>query len=288
MSRSSTRLRAMIGKLPLVTAAALFACTVVTTQAAIAADAATQARLDSLERKLDSRGMMDMLSRIDQLQRDMQRLHGDLEVQTHTLDDMQRRQRELYLDMDRRLQQLESQSVPGVAPPPTAGAMPITPAPVTGTPIRSVPAGGTPVAPPSPRQPVVATPAVAGEKLEYDAALAILREGRYADAAQAFKKFLTSHPGSQYAGNASYWLGETYYVTRDFDAALAVFAQLAVDHPQSTKLPDSRLKTGFIHYELKDWDAARTALTGVVETYPGSTPARLAEERLQRMKKEGH
>lgn len=289
----------MISKLRAVAAVTLYACTVAATPAALAADAATQARLDSLERKLESRGLMDMLNRIDQLQRDLQRLHGDLEMQTHTLDDMQRRQRELYMDIDRRLQQLESGQAAGLAAPPTAGGMPVIAAPA-GTPATAGPAGGTPgsaaaagstpIAPPV--QPIVKPPTptatTAGEKAEYDAALAILRDGRYADATQAFKKFLATNPSSRYAGNASYWLGETHYVTREFDAALAVFTQLAADHPQSPKLPDSLLKTGFIHYELKAWDAARTALTAVVETYPGSTAARLADERLQRMKKEGH
>ena len=252
-----------------VAAAAIYACAIAAPQAALAANAETQARLDSLERKLESRGLIDMLNRIDQLQRDMQRLHGDMEMQTHKMEDMQRRQRELYMDIDRRLQQLESR--------PVAGGMPGAPAPAGSA---ATPAGN-PAATPADGS------AAAAEKAEYDAALAILRDGRYADATQAFKKFLASHPGSRYAGNASYWLGETHYVTREFDAALAVFKQLAVNHPQSPKLPDSRLKTGFIHYELKDWAAARAALTSVVETWPGSTAARLADERLQRMKKEG-
>ena len=111
---------------------------------------------------------------------------------------------------------------------------------------------------------------------EYDTALAILREGRYTDAAQAFKQFLVRHPTGPLSGNASYWLGETYYVTRDFDQSLATFTSLVNNFPQSPKLSDSRLKIGYIHYEKKDWKAARKELEAVVSTYPGTTAARLA------------
>ena len=127
----------------------------------------------------------------------------------------------------------------------------------------------------------------ANERADYDQALAILREGRYDEAAQAFDRFLGNYPGSSYADNASYWLGETYYVTRDFDRALTTFQGLTERSPNSPKAPDSYLKTGYIHYEKQDWAAARAALDTVVSGYPGTTAARLASDRLQRMKKEG-
>jgi TolA-binding protein len=81
----------------------VLACVLPVNQAA--AESTTE-RLDRLERQLDSRGLIDMLNRLDQLQRDLQELRGELEVQTHRQEDMTRRQRELYLDIDRRLQQL--------------------------------------------------------------------------------------------------------------------------------------------------------------------------------------
>ena len=66
----------------------LSAVTAASLQTAVAAS--TSDRLDSLERKLDSRGLLDMLNRVEQMQRDIQQLRGDIEVQTHTLKDMQR------------------------------------------------------------------------------------------------------------------------------------------------------------------------------------------------------
>ena len=246
----------------------------------------TSDRLDNIERKLDARGLQDMLNRMDQLQQDLQELRGELEVQTHTLKDLQRRQREQYLDIDRRLQQLENPSVGG--PPGAANMLP----PMTTAPVQ-VP----PVTPPTAQKPPSAKPPAAlvpgsieqiGEQAEYDTALAILREGRYTEAAQAFKKFLADHPGSTYADNANYWLGEAYYVTRNFDKAQRAFQSLVDTFPKSAKVPGSRLKIAYINYEKKDWPAARKTLSGIVSDYPDTTVSRQANERLQRMKKEGH
>jgi tol-pal system protein YbgF len=132
-----------------------------------------------------------------------------------------------------------------------------------------------------------AAPPTDEEQAAYDKALAILREGRYTEAADAFNRFLSGYPGSELADNARYWLGETYYVTRDFDRALQAFRELVSNYPQSPKIPDSRLKIGYIQYEKQDWRAARLELNGVVTDYPGTTAARLAADRLDRMKKEG-
>jgi tol-pal system protein YbgF len=242
------------------------------------ADSATQTRLDSLERKLDSRGLMDMSNRIEQMQRDIQQLRGDLEVQAHTLEEMQRRSREQYLDIDRRLQQFETGQTATPAVQSTTDTAVVPPVPVTGQP-PSVPALTPAPAP---------VPAGAGERADYDTALAILREGRYAEATQAFNAFLANYPSSEYADNASYWLGETYYVNRDFKGALAAFKGLVDSYPNSPKASDSLLKMGYIYYEQKDWVASRQALELVVSDYPGTTATRLAHDRLLRMTKEGH
>ena len=244
---------------------------------AAAVDRATDERLKNIERKLDSRGLVDMLNRLEQMQQDLQQMRGEIEQQTHRLEGIERRQREQYVDIDRRLQELETRSPGMVTPIPgtDTGSAVVTPPPSQTT------TSNTP--PPA----MAATGDTAEGKAEYETALAILRDGRYADAALAFKQFLARHPGSSMADNASYWLGETYYVTRDFDQSLATFTGLVTNHPQSPKVSDSRLKIGYIHYEKKDWKAARAELEAVVSNYPGTTAARLANDRLARLKKEG-
>ena len=282
----------------------------------------TKERLDALERKLESRSLVEMLNRIEQLQRDVQQLRGDLELQLHKLENLQQQQREQYLDTDRRLQQLEAglpPAAPGMQPGGTAGMLPGSGSgmqpPLTGTagvqptpgmqeapgapPARGMPPGAAtsaPQTPPGMTAPAPSPGIAAGMppksqeevRTEYDSALAILRDGRYGEAAQAFTRFLEVNPNSEYADNANYWLGETYYVTREFDKSLATFQALVTRYPQSSKVSDSHLKMGYIYYEKRDWAAAREQLNLVVSQYPGSTSARLASDRLQRMNQEGH
>jgi tol-pal system protein YbgF len=267
-----------------------------------ASDLSTSERLDRIERQLEGRGLIDLLNRLEKLQGDVQQLRGDIEVQNHQLEEMQRRQKELYLDIDRRLQALETgkpAGVAGVAPAPggmdisappsyeTSPSYQTSPSYETSPPFVAPPetVAPPPVAPPPPAAAPVNT---AEQEAEYEKALAILREGRYVEAAAAFNQFLEKYPGSTYSDNAYYWLGETYYVTRDFDHALASFNQLVGSYPMSPKLPGARLKIGYIYYEKQNWAAARKELSSLVTDYPGSTEARLADDRLQRMKKEGH
>lgn len=263
----------------------------------------TSERLDRIERQLEGRGLIDLMNQLQKLQGDVQALRGEIEVQNHQLEDMQRRQKELYLDIDRRLQAIETgqpagagglppAAAPGMSETPGAyGSVEPPPAPAAQAPAAVTPPPLAPVVPPpaaAPAAPAATTASPAEQQAEYEKALAILREGRYAEAAAAFNQFLQKYPGSMYADNTYYWLGETYYVTRDFDRALASFNQLVTNYPQSPKLPGARLKIGYLYYEKQDWAAARRELSGLVTGYPGSTEARLADDRLQRMKKEGH
>ena len=116
----------------------------------------------------------------------------------------------------------------------------------------------------------------------------MLKQGEYKKSIAAFEAFLSSYPQSKYADNAQYWLGESYYVTRNYDIALTAFQDLLDQYPNSPKAPDALLKIGYTHYELEQWDSARAALTQVQENYPDSTLSRLAENRLRSMRMEGH
>ena len=246
-----------------------------------------ETRIQQLERKLDSRGLVELFEQVSSLQKQTQQLRGELEVQTHQMESLKKRQRDLYVDIDRRLHRLETAGVQGAGSMP-AGAV-VTPSvsadkpPVTEgvgtTPDKAGMAAG---AAPAPTLDPVA------ERKDYDSALAILNELRYDEAATAFRGFLKKYPGSSYADNAQYWLGEVYYVTRDFKAALKEFGTLLKGYPDSPKVAGAMLKMGYSHYELKDWKAAAQMLGQVVRRFPGASTAKLAQERLERMKQEGH
>ncbi len=233
--------------------------------------------------------MVNMVLQVQQLQDEVRTLRGQIEQQEHLIDTLQRRQRDQYLDLDQRIGELSSMR-------PASPSLASAPATVFIPPAEDVP---------EIREQVQVSSAVTGlavpqssartgasspeaEKQMYDRAFQALKELRYADAAKEFQVFLDSYPRSEYADNAQYWLGESYYVTRNYEIALESFEKLMNNFPQSTKVPDSLLKVGYTHYELKQWERARAALTQVQEQYPDTTVARLAENRLRSMRVEGH
>ncbi|GJM07807.1 MAG: tol-pal system protein YbgF [Lysobacteraceae bacterium] len=254
--------------------------------------------------------MVDMLNRIDQLQREVQELRAVVEQQQFELEASQRRQRDQYLDLDQRLSSVgggatgqSSAFTSSPTRPVQSDVAPLaeqTASPQT-TPDNAVVSSQLPeVRPPveadlqtSAIDASVAPAAVAfvdpaQEKAAYDAAFNELKNGRYASAARSFSAFVQSYPDSEFSDNAQYWLGEAYYVTGNYRIALESFQNLLNRYPDSTKVADALLKIGYAQYELKEWAAAEHALTDVVETYPGTTVARLAEGRLRAMRLEGH
>lgn len=241
----------------------------------------------------DSSAMANLVIQVQELQDEVRTLRGQLEEQSRELENLKRRQRDQYLDLDQRLSDARnSQPVVGAgsgsraSSPPGPSTRPVEDAPDVRAPMESqsqVTGIGQPVA-----QSQSPAASAADEKAAYDMAFQALKELRYADAAEDFQSFLDQYPNSEYADNAQYWLGESYYVTRNYDIALQAFQTLLDQYPESPKGPDALLKVGYTHYELEQWDSARAALTQVQENYPDSTLSRLAENRLRSMRMEGH
>ena len=121
------------------------------------------------------------------------------------------------------------------------------------------------------------------ELAAYNEAFDALKAGRYADASQLFSGFLDRYPGGVYAPNALYWLGESYYATRNYEQALAPFGQLLERFPTHDKAPGALLKLGLTRLNLHQDDAARTAFEDVVAHYAGTDAARSAADRLWAM-----
>ncbi len=228
-----------------------------------------------------NRSAVEILNRLDQLEKEIRQLRGDMEVINHDLSGIKRRQRELYLDIDRRLSALELGSVhSGSVTDKAIDNQPVdaeqTLAPAAQPTMTDA---GALVVPPQ--------PPTREEKDAYRSAFNLLKEGRYERSIRAFSSFLIGYPKSSYADNAQYWLGEANYVSRKYPAAVKEFGKVISAFPNSSKTPDAMLKLGFTHYELKQWDKARETLTAVVQKYPQSTAAKLAQTRLKRMQDEG-
>jgi len=217
---------------------------------------AVEGRVDRIERQNEA--LLDMQRQLEALQAEVRRLRGELEQATHEAESSKAQQRDLYADLDRRLQALDAR-LPAAPPP--------------GTPAAGVAGGVT---------------GAGGDREAYQAALDKLKNRDYAGAERALGEFLASYPQSALADNAKYWLGEACYVERRYPEAVEHFMSVVRDHPQSRKVPDALLKAGYARYEQKQLREAHDLLTRVVKSYPDSSAATEARERLRRMDAAGH
>lgn len=120
----------------------------------------------------------------------------------------------------------------------------------------------------------------------YESAFSDIRESKYDAAEGKLKKFMSSYPGHALAGNAQYWLGETYYVRGDYQQAARLFAQGYQDYPQGAKAPDSLLKLGLSLAKAGKKDDACLSFRQLEKEYPGSqNPA--ARRAVQEIKQLG-
>jgi len=108
--------------------------------------------------------------------------------------------------------------------------------------------------------------ATADEQYQY--AFDLLRQNKYGDAEQALRTFVDQYPEHPLAGNASYWLGETFYVRQDYDNAALTFAEGFQKYPQSGKAPDSLLKLGMSLAALGETGDACKAFGELSSRYP--------------------
>jgi len=218
-----------------------------------AADTAELGRPPALETAAQpSQSMLGMLKEIETLKAEVAKLRGLTEVQAHQLDTLDKRQTDLYTDLDQRLSELAKA------------------------------AKAAPVAPPG----AVASPAAdtQAETAAYEAALKLFREDDYKGAIADFKAFLKTWPDSALAPNAQYWIGYAYYGLKDYKTSLAHQQKLVVAYPASNKVPDAMLNIATNQIALNKLPAARKTLEQLIAKYPGTPAATQASKRLAALK----
>lgn len=217
-------------------------------------------RLQNIERVMQNQSLVNLTQQVNAVERRGDEMQGRIEELEHSAESSSERQRQLYVDLDTRIEELEaSMSARNSVSVMDGGTLPPGQLPMPG----------------------------GSDRDNYQAAFELLKEQRYEPAASAFEQFLVAFPDSELADNAQYWLAESHYVTQKFQQALADFEIVIDQYPTSRKVPDALLKMGYCNYELKRWDAARGALRRVQVDYSDTTAARLAGQRLQRMDEEG-
>ena len=238
-------------------------------------------RIAALEAQMKSQGLVELFGQVEQLKSDAARLRGQIEVLNHELEQAQKRQRDLYIDLDSRLRRLEGgpgAAVPPVVssgPAPGAAALPV-PGPTVALPPAPVAVPGGPIA-----SGVGATPdAPAIEQRAYDVALDQFKAGNYAAAIASFNAFAKNYARSVLAPSAYYWIGNSQFALRDYRAAIATQRQLIATFPGNPKVPDALLNIASSQFELGDGAASRRTLEELIAKHPQSEAAAKARQRL--------
>jgi tol-pal system protein YbgF len=201
----------------------------------------------------DRRAILDLAGQLDQLRRDLANLRGQVEVLTNRIEVGEKRQKDLYLDIDTRLRKLEQAKEQAAATAATQG---------TGE-----------------------KPATPAETKAYEAALNQFKLGNYPLAISAFEGFLVTYPSSSLAPSAQYWIGNAYYAQRNYKKAIASQEKLLSAWPDSAKAPDGMLNIASSQEASGDRKAARKTLEDLLDKYPTSPAAASAKQRLQGLRR---
>jgi len=228
----------------------------------------TAERIGRLEESVRNIGVIELLRQIEVLNAEIARLRGQIEVLANNGEQIQKRQRDFYLDLDSRLKRLETGSA---APASAAAAGPGGAAAVPET-------AEVAMKPPSKEE-------QAREMKSYDAASALFRRNDFASAADAFRAFLKDYPQSALAPNAAYWIGICQANLKDYKGALTTQEGLIARYPQSPKAPDALLAIAAIQAEQGDAGSARNTLEDIIARYPASEAAGKARTRLAAIKR---
>ena len=202
-------------------------------------------RLGRIEGSLTDRSI-ELTKLIEALRGDLAKLRGQIEVMSNQVEQLERRQRDLYVDLDTRLRKMEqaqAQLVEKVTAPEREAAK---------------------------------------EKEAYEAALNQFKLGNYQLAVTGFQGFMSTFTASKLLPSAQYWIGNAYYALRDYKGAITAQQKVLASWPESDKAPDALLNIASSQAELGDVKGARATLQLIVTKYPSSQAAEPARQRLRR------
>lgn len=112
----------------------------------------------------------------------------------------------------------------------------------------------------------------------YRAALVLVRDRRFAEAAEALSGFVERHASHPRWSDALYWLGVVQYAQRRYERALSVFRRVSEGHRDSERAADAMLKMAMCHLRMGDADRARALFHRVRREFPNSVAARMASQ----------
>jgi len=194
----------------------------------------------SLNDKVDRRAMLDLNASMEALRADIAALRGQIEVLQNRIEQSDKRQRDLYVDLDNRLRKFES--------------------------VRD--------------EKEKAAQAQAVEQQAYEAGLAQMKANNYGAAIATLQGFMTQYPQSTLAPSAQYWIGNAYYAMRDFKSAIAAQQKVVSTWPENSRAADALLNIASSQAEMGDQAASTATLRTLVGKYPSTPAAEQARQRL--------
>ena len=207
-------------------------------------DVQQQRNIEELKKANDDnaqlrRSVLELSNQLEVLRAEIARMRGQDEQLARDVADVQRKQKDITQGVDERLRKFEPSRV-------TADG-----------------------------KEFAASPA---EIREFDAALAVLRNGQFALAQTAFLDFVNRYPQSGYRPSALFWLGNAYR------EAIINFKAVVASDPDHIRSPEAALSIANSQVELKDAKAARKTLEDLIKVYPQSEAASVAKDRLAKLK----
>lgn len=118
-------------------------------------------------------------------------------------------------------------------------------------------------------------------KTLYNEAFASIKKQDYKTAEKQFEAFLELYPKNDLAGNAQYWLGESYFARGQFDKAAIAFAEGFQKYRDSQKAPDNLFKLGLTMARMNKKEEACIAFKNFSAEYP-----KVSESMKKRLQKE--
>ncbi|MDA8432331.1 MAG: tol-pal system protein YbgF [Nitrospiraceae bacterium] len=237
-------------------------------------------REDSLSAMRDSQAQIN--SRLTEISNSLQELRGRFEEYKYSTEKSLRdmaSERELSRA---QIASLESQvrALKQKAGPP---AEPAAPEKSEEASKEAPPAAGKGGASPTAEEPRKET---SGAKTaDYDAAYQLFREKKYKVSREKFEAFLKDSPEDKLAGNAQFWIAETYFAGKDYESAILAYETLLKKYPDSDKSSPASYKQALAFVEIGDRKTGTTILKKIVEKYPSSKEAVLARKKLSELER---
>jgi tol-pal system protein YbgF len=205
------------------------------------------------EREQAVRSILDLQMQLEALNTELRKLRGQNEEFAHELQDAEKRQKDFYIDLDTRLRRIEA-----------GGSSASASGPVEGTKDRS------------------ADPL--GESHAFEAAYTFYKAENYRDAAAAFADFLKNYPQSVHEANVHYWMGNSYFLLKDYKNCVSSYGTLVSKFPDHPRVAEAMLNIAECQLNLKNNAAAKKTLKQLISQFPGSDASDKAKKRLATIK----